>query len=119
MPTIRVLTIAEVIVQTSYLSAFIQEIYLYPWIRVNELYYFLTRNKYAVEVPNLSSLNEGDIIQFFSNSKGFFAHSGIITNILDSGEILYSCHSYDKLNYPLSEIYPILYSRLRLIKIIF
>mgnify|MGYP002625388659 CR=1 FL=1 len=93
--------------------------YTFPWIRVNELYYFLIRNKYAVEVPNLSSLNIGDIIQFFSNSKSFFAHSGIITNILDNGEILYSCHSYDKLNYPLSEIYPILYSRLRLIKITF
>ena len=93
--------------------------YTSPWIRVNELYYFLTRNKYAIEVPNFSLLAKGDIIQFFSNSKGFFAHSGIITNILDNGEILYSCHSYDKHNYPLSEIYPILYTKLRLVKIIF
>lgn len=91
--------------------------YTLPWIRVNELYYFLTRNKFAIEVPNLSLLNKGDIIQFFSNSKGFFTHSGIITDILANGEIFYSCHTYDKLNYPLSEIYPILYTKLRLLKI--
>jgi len=93
--------------------------YTFPWIRVNELYSFLTRNKYAIEVSSLSLLDKGDLIQFFSNSKGFFAHSGIITNTLANGEILYSCHSYDKLNFPLSEIYPILYTKLRLLKIIY
>lgn len=93
--------------------------YTAPWIRVNELNSYLTRNNIAKEVTSLDELAVGDIIQFFSNSKGFFAHSGIISEILDNGEILYCCHSYDKKDFPLSEIYPILYTKLRLLKIIY
>ena len=57
--------------------------YTFPWIRVNELYYFLTRNKYAIEASTLSSLNKGDVIQFFSNliMGKFFIHVIAMINI--------------------------------------
>lgn len=89
------------------------------WIRVNGLYNYLTRNGYAQNINIKEEYLPGDIIQFYSNSKGIYGHSGIITLPLLNGDYLYCCHSYDKLDFPLSEIYPILYNKFRVLKIIY
>lgn len=88
-----------------------------PWIRVTELYYYLLRNSIGYESKEMFDLRKGSIIQFFSNQKGYYSHSGIITDVLSNGDCLYCCHSYDKLDYPLSEIYPIIYDKFRIIHI--
>ena len=93
--------------------------YTSPWINVNPLYYYLIKNGYAKELPMNSKLKAGNVIQFFSNTKGYFTHTGIITKALLSGDYLYCCHSYDKLDYPLSFIYPIFYDRFRILDIIY
>lgn len=93
--------------------------YSFPWIRVNDLYYYLINNGYAKEIPMNGSFKAGNIIQFFSKSKGFFAHTGIITKVLPSGDYLYCCHSYDKLDFPLSLIYPRIYDKFRILDIIY
>ncbi|MDD6796439.1 MAG: amidase domain-containing protein [Clostridiaceae bacterium] len=91
--------------------------YTGTWIRVTELYYYLLRKSYGHESDNKFDFQKGSIIQFFSNTKGYYAHSGIITEVLSNGDCLYCCHSYNKLDYPLSEIYPILYDKFRIIHI--
>lgn len=91
--------------------------YTGTWIRVIELYYYLLRKSYGYESKNKFDFKKGSIIQFFSNTKGYYAHSGIITEVLANGDCLYCCHSYNKLDYPLSEIYPILYDKFRIIHI--
>lgn len=93
--------------------------YLYSWITVNGLYNYLINNHYAKEVPIDTKYKPGSIIQFFSNTKGYFSHSGIITEALDNNDYLYCCHSYDKLDYPLSFIYPSLYQIFRVVEIIY
>jgi len=93
--------------------------YSNPWIRVNGLYDYLIYNGYARQIPMDSTLKPGNIIQFFSNSKGFFGHTIIITESLLSGDYLYCCHTYDKLDYPLSFVYPSFYTRFRVLDIIY
>lgn len=87
--------------------------YSNTWLRVNELYYYLMRKGFGTPATLEDNIHEGDILQFFSNPKGYFAHSGIITQLIDNNDMLYCCHSYDKLDFPLSEVYPILYNKLR------
>lgn len=89
--------------------------YSHPWIRVNELYYYLLRNGNGVDITKNKSYPIGSIIQFFSNKKGYYSHSGIITESLANGDYLYCCHSYDKLDFPLSEIYPLFYDKFRIV----
>ena len=91
--------------------------YTNSWIRVNELYNYLINNKIGIKINVNDKYLPGDIIQFFSNTKGFFSHSCIITKTLTNGDYLYCCHTYDKLNFPLSELYPIIYNKYRVIHI--
>jgi hypothetical protein len=87
--------------------------YTNPWIRVNELYSYLTNQNLAIELSNDSLLSKGCLIQFYTPAIGRFFHSGFITYKLPNNDCLYCCHSYNKLNYPLSEIYPNRYPKLR------
>ncbi|WP_368253386.1 amidase domain-containing protein, partial [Clostridium paraputrificum] len=90
--------------------------YSTSWIRVNELYNYLIKNGIGVDITSKHPYKEGDVIQFYANSKGYFSHSGVITKALGYGEYLYCCHSYDKLNFPLSEIFPFMYDKIRVIQ---
>lgn len=87
------------------------------WIMVVPLRDYLIKNNFAIEYNEISQNPLGTIIQFFSPIKERFSHSGIITDVMDDGEILYCCHDYDKLDFPLSETYPIFYKRIRNLKI--
>lgn len=89
--------------------------YTSPWIRVNELYKYIMRNNIGRKLPDDSPYVKGSIIQFYTPQKGYYFHSGFITYILPFNEALYCCHSYNKLNYPLSEIYPVIYPVIRCI----
>ncbi|MGL4107981.1 amidase domain-containing protein [Clostridium sp. LP20] len=91
--------------------------YTHPWLRVNELYYYLLRRGLGQDITNIKPYPIGSIIQFYSNKKGFFSHSGIITKELANGDYLYCCHSYDKINFPLSEIFPLMYDKIRVVEI--
>lgn len=91
--------------------------YTNSWIRVNDLYSYLINNKIGININVNDKYQSGDIIQFYSNTKGFYSHSCIITKVLTNGDYLYCCHSYDKLNFPLSEIYPIIFNKYRVIHI--
>lgn len=91
--------------------------YTHPWLRVNELYYYLLNSGKGIDITKNKIYSEGDIIQFYSSQKGFFSHSIIITKVLDNGEYLYCCHSDDKKDFPLNYVYPSFYSKIRVIKI--
>ncbi|WP_238858612.1 amidase domain-containing protein [Clostridium sp. YIM B02569] len=91
--------------------------YTHAWIRVEELYqYLITPKLEATKLPNDKSLDRGCLIQFYTPSIGRYFHNGFITYRLQNGDCLYCCHSYDKLNYPLSQIYPNRYPTLRALK---
>lgn len=91
--------------------------YTHAWIRVQELYEYLTTPKLGVtKLPDDKSLNRGCLIQFYTPAMGRFFHNGFITYRLENNDCLYCCHSYDKLNYPLSQIYPHRYPTLRSLK---
>lgn len=90
--------------------------YTNTWIRVNELYYYTLKLGFN-STDNLSYMSQSDIIQFHSTKKGFFSHSGIISEVLPNNDCLYCCHSFDKLDYPLSEVYPLFYGKVRIINI--
>ncbi|WP_297425144.1 amidase domain-containing protein [Clostridium sp.] len=90
--------------------------YTNPWIRVEELYVYLTSRNLGIKLPNDSYLDKGCIIQFYTPSIGRYFHNGFITYKLQNNDCLYCCHSYNKLNYPLSEIYPNRYPKLRALK---
>ena len=92
--------------------------YSNSWVRVNELYYYLIENGLGVDVTSTNTYKEGDIIQFYNKEKGYFSHSGIITHNLGHGEYLYCCHSYDKLNFPLSEVFPFMYDKIRVVQLL-
>jgi hypothetical protein len=92
--------------------------YTMPWIRVEDLYLYLTKNKLAIHLPNENSLSRGCVIQFYTPEIGRYFHNGFITYELQNNDFLYCCHSYNKLNYPLSQIYPHRYPVLRALKII-
>ena len=88
--------------------------YSNSWVRVKELHDYLIYNNLAYEVTNLNYQCIGCIIQFFSPIKNKWAHSAIITHKLDN-TFLYCCHSFDKLNYPLSYVYPSIYPKIRIL----
>lgn len=92
--------------------------YTMPWIRVEDLYLYLTKNKLATHLPKENSLSRGCVIQFYTPEIGRYFHNGFITYELQNNDFLYCCHSYNKLNYPLSQIYPHRYPVLRALKII-
>lgn len=91
--------------------------YTMPWIRVEDIYLYLTRNKLAVKLPNENSLSKGCVIQFYTPEIGRYFHNGFITYELPNNDYLYCCHSYNKLNYPLSQIFPHRYPVLRGLRI--
>ena len=93
--------------------------YYTAWIRVNELYYYILRKGLGKDLPSIMDSKPGSIIQFFSSTKGFYSHSGIITEIISDEDCLYCCHNFDKLDYPLSEIYPSIYKKIRILNIIY
>lgn len=88
--------------------------YTNPWLRVIELRNYLIYNKLAYESYTLTGNPIGSVIQFFNPTTKIWSHSGIITYNLE-GTYLYCCHSYDKLNYPLSYVYPSIYPKIRII----
>lgn len=90
--------------------------YTNTWVRVEALYSYLVNQKLGFTLPNDSLLDKGCIIQFYTPAKGRYFHSGFITYKLPNNDYLYCCHSYNKLNYPLSEIYPKKYPKLRALK---
>jgi hypothetical protein len=90
--------------------------YTNAWIRVQEFYVYLTANNLGIKLPDDTTLDRGCLIQFYTPSIGRFFHNGFITYKLQNNDCLYCCHSYDKLNYPLSEIYPNRYPKLRALK---
>lgn len=92
--------------------------YTNAWIRVEEIYSYLTSRNLGTKLPNDTSLDRGCLIQFYTPSKGRFFHNGFITYKLQNNDCLYCCHSYNKLNYPLSEIYPNKYPTLRALRFI-
>jgi len=87
--------------------------YTNPWVRVEDIYLYLTTQKLATKLPNENSLSKGCLIQFYIPKIGRFFHNGFITYELPNNDYLYCCHSYNKLNYPLSQIYPNKYPTLR------
>ena len=91
--------------------------YTLPWVRVEDLYIYLTTQKLATKLPNENSLSKGCLIQFYTPEIGKFFHNGFITYELPNNDYLYCCHSYNKLNYPLSQIFPNRYPTLRALKI--
>lgn len=93
------------------------EPYTAAWIMVVPLYNYLIKNNLSTEYDEICPYPVGTIIQFFSPIKNRFSHSGIITSMMKNGELLYCCHDYDKLDFPLSETYPIFYQRIRTLKI--
>lgn len=93
------------------------EPYVASWIMVIPLRDYLVSNNLTNEYDKLCPTPVGTIIQFFSPVKERFSHSGIITDIMDDGELLYCCHDYDKLDFPLSETYPIFYKQIRNLQI--
>lgn len=88
--------------------------YSNQWVRVNELYDFLIYNNLAKEFNQLTDNMSGSLIQFFHPEKKIWTHSGILTHQTED-DYLYCCHSYDKLNYPLSLTYPAIYPKARII----
>ncbi|BCZ48009.1 hypothetical protein psyc5s11_40760 [Clostridium gelidum] len=87
--------------------------YTHVWIRVQEFYAYLTTHKLGTNLPDDKSLDKGCLIQFYTPAIGRFFHNGFITYKLQNNDCLYCCHSYDKLNYPLSQIYPHRYPKIR------
>lgn len=91
--------------------------YSNSWIRVQELYSYLISSGIGHNVNKDTPLARGMVIQFYKPSKGRFFHSGFITYELQNKDFLYCCHTYNKLNYPLSAIYPVIYPTLRAVKL--
>ncbi len=84
--------------------------YSYSWAVVQDLYYYLVKNYWTGPCGKKSTLCEmeaGDIIQFYSISKGWL-HSIIvvkapkITNCGESLHYLINSHDSDRKNYPLA-----------------
>lgn len=88
--------------------------YTNAWILVNDCREYLVNNKIAKEYNYISPNMVGGVVQFYNVEKQKWAHSGIITKYTD-GDYLFCCHSYDKLNYPLSMRYPMIYPKIRML----
>lgn len=89
--------------------------YTHPWLRVQELYNYIISNNLGTKIGDKNNFQKGSIIQFYTPQKGYYFHSGFITYVFPYTEAFYCCHSYNKLNYPLSEIYPVIYPVIRCI----
>lgn len=87
--------------------------YSNAWVRVQELYDYLTNYNIAKVLPNNVGLDKGCLIQFLIPTTNRFSHTAFITHKLPHGDFLYCCHSYNKLNYPLGLIYPVTYKTMR------
>lgn len=90
--------------------------YTNSWIRSEDLYSYMITKGLAAKLPGKDSLKKGCLIQFFTPKIGRFFHNGFITYELPNNDFLYCCHSYNKLNYPLSETFPNRYPTLRALK---
>ena len=92
------------------------------WTGVPYLYHFLTRKTggpgpIGREIP-ITELEVGDIIQLAFQETGQFRHSLMVVkcgSIPAMDNILINTHTYDRLNYPLSNYF---WSRIRFIKIL-
>ena len=89
--------------------------YTYSWIRVRDLRDYLIYNELAQESSKISETFLGEIVQFSTTNYDNWCHSAIITYKLPNNDYLYCCHSYDKLNYPLSKSYPLIYPKIRVL----
>ena len=89
--------------------------YTYPWIRVRDLRDYLIYNELAQESTKIGESFLGEIVQFSTTNYDSWSHSAIITYKLPNDDYLYCCHSYDKLNYPLSKSYPLIYPKIRVL----
>lgn len=87
------------------------------WINVNLLRNYLIYNSLGVESSTINDDIIGSTIQFYNSELKRYSHSGIITSKLSNGDYGYCAHSYDKLNYPLSLSFPVIYNKIRIIKI--
>lgn len=90
--------------------------YTAAWIQVKYLYEYLIKDKIgkvSIDMP----LKEGNIIQFYSEKKLAYSHSVIITKVLPNNNCLICSHFYDRLDTPLSELYPAIYKKIRYIDI--
>lgn len=88
--------------------------YSNAWVRVEELYYYLIHNNIGSDITSKKVFTKGSLIQFSAPPRKNFFHTGFITHIT-THDAYYCCHSYNKLNYPLSEVYPIIYPKIRCI----
>ncbi|NRT32534.1 hypothetical protein BJV38_004882 [Clostridium beijerinckii] len=85
------------------------------WINVIKFYKYMNDNGYTSGGNSSSGARNGDIIQFYNSNKGTWSHSAILTGYNNGW--LYSAHSTNKVNYPLSAVYPSsTYTNLRYIK---
>lgn len=91
--------------------------YSNSWVRVEDLYQYIINNKLGFQVKENFNLKKGNIIQFYTPKIGRFSHSAIITYSIPDIDHFYCCHSYNKLNYPLSLTYPILYPKIRVLEL--
>ncbi len=85
------------------------------WVGVDKFADYMTNTSASYTADNLSiaemkwSSNDaqiGDIIQFYSNARGYWFHSVIITGIDPKLGILYAAHTASHLQKPLSDVYP-------------
>lgn len=91
--------------------------YTGPWVRVVEFKNYLINNNLAYEKFYFEPNAIGCVVQFYNPLEASWAHSGIITYYTKSGDYLYSCHSINKLNWPIADVYPIKFSSIRLLEI--
>ena len=84
--------------------------YSYSWAVVQDFFYYVTKNSWTGPVAirtTLDKLQKGDIIQFYSPSKGWL-HSIVVVKIPDksktgnSSHYLINSHDDDRYHYPLS-----------------
>lgn len=90
--------------------------YTNAWYSVHPLRNYLINNNLAEEYDKVSPNPAGSVIQFFSPQKNWWTHSGVIT-YKGQNDCLYCCHTYNKLNYPLSGVYPTIYHKIRSLEI--
>lgn len=67
------------------------------WIRVTELRNWLVKKRYAKEFTWQSNAKEGDLVQLYNSSNGWY-HSLIITYKRTDGQLFVSSHSADYYN---------------------
>lgn len=90
--------------------------YTNAWNYVQHLRDYLIYNNLATEYNQMSPRPVGSVVQFFNPQKNSWAHSGVIT-YKTTNDYLYCCHTYNKLNYALSNVYPVIYHKIRVLEI--